>query len=1046
MKRRLLANLPLLAMALAPVPALAAGSDLPDRVELGRNGAGDPCQAARYWNDPGAKDPFSISYSVTCRGATAIRHLGVVRSVSLAEAAAINEYLDCGAAATFEVAGLGMVSSRRCFDKLIGLETIETSMIQKKRHLSVSIIPSAQGPGEEALRLLAGAKIAFNDRNRTVAPAVQVATLAATPSARAAVLADTSTLASLEQGLRFIRTGLYMEASRTLNDALSRLPDNAPATNRIELQLAAALADSNLRFFETASEHFARADALLAANPGLPDEAILVRKRRTYAALDLLNRRKFNDVISALSDASITRTEVGQPLLDPAVVRAVNQSGASGGVEGVVATPDMANLSQLVIDAEAAWARSVALLGDNKPQESLQALSIADRQFAVLRQESKVNQSQTRWLAARIERQRARLLLRLGRQTEAVEALDRAVVLLEGTDTSGAVGSVLAETKLERAGVIARAGGPIEPQLASFEDAINSFVSSDSQGAILPPAAEQYLELLVADAKANPNGVSQERFFRTLQAAGNPAVARQFVELQTLAEADPLLAAKVKDEQDLEREVTRLRFQIDSGALDEAGKAKARQDRANLEAQLVSLQAELLQNKSYATVNDSPVTIQELRAALQPGEAYLKISKVRNYVFGMLIDAEGTQIYRVQLPAVAIEPLVQKLRLSIVGGEGAATTDVNKRPIYEVGTAYTLFQLLAGPAADRVLASKALIVDTAGVLETVPFGVLVADRASVDKFVKSRSRAQYDYSAVNFVGTRVPISNALSPRSLVVARNLAPSAAPLPFIGFGQHQPTPVTANLAGRMISIGSGCEVEASAIAALTRQLSPINARELTKAGEALGLQQLPEVTGAEFTDTAVLARTDLDQFQVLHFATHGLTEGQWGCSKSPPALVTTLGEGNSEGILSFGEIAKLKLDANLVVLSACNTAAGVSVKGAREAGQEDSGASLEGLVRAFLTANARAVLSTAWAISDDGESETLIQNFYGAARNGTIGEALMSAQQKLALNPDTSHPYYWGAFFLVGDSKKALLSGAAKAQTALAAPALSAVLNPR
>jgi CHAT domain-containing protein len=197
---------------------------------------------------------------------------------------------------------------------------------------------------------------------------------------------------------------------------------------------------------------------------------------------------------------------------------------------------------------------------------------------------------------------------------------------------------------------------------------------------------------------------------------------------------------------------------------------------------------------------------------------------------------------------------------------------------------------------------------------------------------------------------------------------------------------------------------------------------------------------MTGGAFTDTAVKSRSDLDQFQVLHFATHGLTEGQWGCAKSPPALVTSMGTGGSDALLSFDEIAKLRLDANLVVLSACDTAAGVSAAQGRSAGQEESGATLEGLVRAFLAANARAVLSTYWPISDAGESEQLIEDFYRSARSGTIGEALRSAQGELITNPKSSHPIYWGAFFIIGDAQKPLLTGSAKAQLVQSGPIAS------
>lgn len=1027
MKARLLASLSLVAVLAAPGTAFASRPKLPDQAELGRDSKGDPCSVQRNWGDPTVKDPFADAYSMTCRGATASRQIGLFRRVKAEDYQAIAAMLECGEASEVSVSGLGMVRSRRCFDKQLALETIETTTLRKGHLLSASVVTTAQGPGEEGLRMLAGADLDLTDRGRTVAPAVQAASLAASPGSAAALVAAADAQTSLEQGLRFVRQGLHMEASRVLNDALSRLPaDTAPAT-RVELLLVSGLADSNLRFFDSAASYFDSADQLLLANPGLPGGEVLARKRRTYAALDLLNRRSFGDAVGALDRLTTRETEAGQPLLDPTLVRSLNQSATRGGNEkdlqaNLVSTPDISSLSQIVIDSQANWARSVALLAQNKPKEAAEALAVADRNFAVLKREQ-VNQQQVRWLDARIERQRARMLLRTGDRQGAITALDRAITALRAAEAGGAVGPTLAETELERAGVIARGGGSPEALLVNFEGAVNSLIAADAQGTVLPPAIEQYLDLLVDSAKNDPDGKSAERFFRALQAVGDPAIARQFVALQTVVTADPALAAKVQDQQDLEREITKLRFEIAAKqAAEQGGTGDLEARRAQLEGQLLALETELQGNKAYGAVNDSPATIADVRKVLQDGEAYFKLTKVRNYAFGMLIDGQGTQIYRVPLPLVEVDPVAARVRASIDGGG-------DKQPLFDVGGANALFQLLVGPVAGRMLGAKALIVDTSGPLQSLPIGVLVTDRASVQRYSASRSDAPYDYSQVNFLAKQVSISTALSPRSLIVARGLTPSSAPLPFIGFAQHMPTPVNAEIAGRKIAIGNDCQVEASAIATLTRQLTPITARELARASTALGLAQVTEVTDGAFTDNAVKARTDLDQFQVLHFATHGLTEGQWGCAKSPPALVTSLGNGDSDALLSFGEIAKLRLDANLVVLSACDTAAGVSSGAGRAAGQEEAGATLEGLVRAFLAANARAVLSTYWPISNAGQSEALIEDFYGAARSGTIGEALRVAQTRLMSDPASSHPVYWGAFFVVGDAQKPLLSGTAK-----------------
>ena len=97
----------------------------------------------------------------------------------------------------------------------------------------------------------------------------------------------------------------------------------------------------------------------------------------------------------------------------------------------------------------------------------------------------------------------------------------------------------------------------------------------------------------------------------------------------------------------------------------------------------------------------------------------------------------------------------------------------------------------------------------------------------------------------------------------------------------------------------------------------------------------------------------------YQVIHFATHGipalpLRDGNCNTVLSP-SLVTTLAppsgsDPGSDGLLSFTEVAKLRLDANLVVLSACHTASGIGAIQAREQGQIGSSATLDGLVRAL------------------------------------------------------------------------------------------------
>ena len=1027
----LLGSLSAMGLLAGSAPAQARAVDLPDSLELGRDGNGDPCTATRFYRDPTVQDDFAVRYSVTCRGAAESRFLGIARAIQASDAAKLDAMLDCSAAKETALPSFGLARSRRCYDKQLGLETVETRVLSHNRLFAVSIVSAAQGPGEELIRTIARVSKPNADRGRKVEPVVQIAGLAAAPAGAASAMASAADArVALDQGLRFIRTGLYTESSHVLNDALSRLSTDTPVETRVELLMAVGLADSNLRYFDSAKSDFDQAQALLSANAGLPAAGSLARKLRAYVALDQLNQRQFGQVSTA-SFVAAGEGASAEPLMDPATLRALNQSaaGAGGATDSVVNSPDVAALDQLLIDAQASWARSVALLAENKPEEARVALQAADQSLAGLRAQ-RIDASAFVYIDSRIERQRYKLLLREGKRDEAIAALDKAIAILKQAESGGAVGPTLAQAQLERADAAARSGAPRAAVLAQFGAAVDTLVAADASAIQLPPAIEDYLDLLIADARINPAGTSPARFFRALQAVGDPAIARQFAQLRSAVTADPKIAAKIKDKLDFEREINRLSNQINTSTDPSAIKPLEVQ-RANLENKLIAVRDELQANKTYNAVDDLPATIADVQKVLQPTETYYKLSGVRNFAFGILIDANGAQIFRVGQPLSALKMLASNLRSTIDGDASSANL-----PSFGVGAASALFQLIAGPVADRMLAATALIVDGSGPLELLPMGVLVTNKDSVTRYLQSRKTTPGErYSKVDFLARKLSISNALSPRSLIVARQSAPSSAPNPFIGFAEHAPVPANVQLGDQFVSIGNGCSIDIEAVAAGLKAYNPIPARELDEATDALGIKSAPKLTRLDFTDTAIKARTDLDQFQVLHFATHGVNEGDYGCDgRSPPGLVTSLGGKGSVALLSFSDIAKLKLDANLVVLSACETASQISQASARAAGQgQESGgnASLEGLVRAVLAANARAVLATYWPISNAGESEQLISAFYGAARKGTIGEALKVAQTQLIANPASSHPFFWGAFFLVGDAQKPLLTGAARAQ---------------
>ena len=191
----------------------------------------------------------------------------------------------------------------------------------------------------------------------------------------------------------------------------------------------------------------------------------------------------------------------------------------------------------------------------------------------------------------------------------------------------------------------------------------------------------------------------------------------------------------------------------------------------------------------------------------------------------------------------------------------------------------------------------------------------------------------------------------------------------------------------------------------------------------------------TGAAFNEDAVKeasASGALRDFRVVHFATHGILWPTPDCFTDPALTVTATDGEDSDGLLTASEIRTMSLDAQLIVLSACNTASGYLVNASNSAfGARQTrgvtgagGESLSGLARAFFGAGARAVLATHWPVADV-ETTDLMESFFRNLRGGEadFSTALRRAQDELRSKPRTSHPVFWAPFVVIGDAAQTL-----------------------
>ena len=199
-------------------------------------------------------------------------------------------------------------------------------------------------------------------------------------------------------------------------------------------------------------------------------------------------------------------------------------------------------------------------------------------------------------------------------------------------------------------------------------------------------------------------------------------------------------------------------------------------------------------------------------------------------------------------------------------------------------------------------------------------------------------------------------------------------------------------------------------------TQQPLPETADELCTVARNLKADASEVLLGAGATEhkvKALSASGALANYRIVHFATHGALAGQINGASEPGLILSPPVEAteDDDGYLSASEIAGLKLDADWVILSACNTAAG-GAKGAE---------ALSGLARAFFYAQARAMLVSHWAVNSDVTVKLITGAVSRLAADKTMGRAEAMRQAMLALidngGPE-AHPAYWAPFVVVGE----------------------------
>lgn len=327
-----------------------------------------------------------------------------------------------------------------------------------------------------------------------------------------------------------------------------------------------------------------------------------------------------------------------------------------------------------------------------------------------------------------------------------------------------------------------------------------------------------------------------------------------------------------------------------------------------------------------------------------------------------------------------------------------------------------LFELLMGSVGDLVAKAKKIIIIPDGMLHGLPFESLLTPGANGEpKYVIEQTDIVYAPSAtvMSFLNSDRQASHTSNDYRLLAFADPVFEANEVATDGNdARNNGEPVAVDLSAPDSSIIDSLG-EKTSLRGLYESLGKKFERLLFTAEEVDSIAQFfpPSDKTVYRRYQAVeerLKQTDLKQFAILHFATHGILDERHPGRSS---LVLTLDSDPLEdGFLQLNEIFNLELNAELVVLSACETATGRRLPGE----------GLLGMTRAFLYAGAESVLGSLWRVSDKSTAKLMTRFYRHMFAGKSRSQALRLAKCDLLRSVPYRHPYYWAAFVLLGSKQ--------------------------
>jgi CHAT domain-containing protein/Flp pilus assembly protein TadD len=628
-------------------------------------------------------------------------------------------------------------------------------------------------------------------------------------------------------------------------------------------------------------------------------------------------------------------------------------------------------------------------------------------------------------------------LLRVGEKKQALASYKKALPLSEQAGDK----SVLISTyyNIARAhrdlGALEDALSDIENSIKVIEDLRTNVATPDFRTSYFAGVSKQYelcINILMQLDRLRPG---QGFAARALLASENSR-ARSLIDMLTETGADirqdarPELLERERELQGLLRSHAQYQLDLSVSGKNQTESSEVASQIDQLSTKYQSLEAQLRnQNPRFLTLKQAtPLSLEQIQAELRGGDTILleyALGDERSYLWAVTSDSlrsyelpsratledAGREVYKL---LTARQLIGEK-----IDGGYQANVETSDRLYHQ--KALQLSQMLLGQVAER-LGDKRLLVVTEGVLQYIPFDALPMPSqqvagSNVGETVEGVAKELPPLIATHEIVTLPSISTLAfirqeKPRASSSDKIVAVLADPV-FTNDDER-----VENGAPRSAIAFSGDRSSSQPTLRSVKDSVPNGgAMRLLHASEEADaiLAAAPRGTGMVakgFDASRETAMSPLvGEYKIVHFATHGFVNSEHPELSSILLTMVKRDGSKTNGLMPLQDIYNLNLSAELIVLSACDTALGKDMKGE----------GLVGLTRGFISAGSRSVVASLWKVDDRATGALMAEFYRSMLREGMPpAAAIRSAKQKIRQEKAWSAPYFWAGFVLQGEYK--------------------------